>query len=94
MRRKPPRRRVSCVKREGRPRTAMVNERWSMDFVSDELYDGCRIRILTLVDNHTRESLAIRAGWRVRASDVVKVQEEVSGPRGHPEVIQVDNGPE
>ena len=94
MRRKPPRRRVSCLKREGRPETCSVNQRWSMDFLSDELYDGRRIRILTLVDNHTRESLAIGAGQRIRGSDVVKMLEEVCELRGHPKVIQVDNGPE
>ena len=36
-----------------------------MDFVSDQLYDGRRIRVLTLVDNHTRESLAVHVGQRV-----------------------------
>ena len=94
MRRKPPRRRVSCLKREGRPQTGAVNECWSMDFLSDELYDGRRIRMLTLVDNHSRESLAIRVGQRIRGHEVVKVLEEVSSRRGHPGVIQVDNGPE
>jgi len=63
MRRKAPKRRVSCAKREGRSQTTVLNERWSMDFLSDELYDGSRIRILMLVDNHSRESLVIRMGW-------------------------------
>lgn len=65
-----------------------------MDFLSDQLYDGRRIRILTLVDNHSRESLAIRVGQRIGGHEVVKVLEEVSTRRGHPGVIQVDNGPE
>ena len=95
MRTKPPKRRVSCVKREGRStETTSVNERWSMDFLSDELYDGRRIRFLTLVDNHSRESLAIHAGQRIRGQDVVTVLEAVSAHRGCPDVIQVDNGPE
>lgn len=94
MRRKPPKRRVSCAKREGRPQTTAVNERWSMDFLSDELCDGRRIRILTLVDNHSRESLAIRVGRCIRGQEVVEVLEAVSAGRGCPKVIQVDNGPE
>ena len=50
-RKKPPRRRVSCLKREVRPVASRKNECWRMDFVSDPLFDGQRIRVLTLVDN-------------------------------------------
>jgi len=94
LRSKTPRRRVSCKKREGRSHTTSVNERWSMDFMSDELYDGSRIRVLTLVDNHSRESLAIHVARRIRGRNVVEVLQSVAKHRGHPEVIQVDNGPE
>lgn len=48
LRKKPPRRRVACRKREDRPTATRKNECWSMDFVSDQLYDGRRIRVLTL----------------------------------------------
>ncbi len=65
-----------------------------MDFVSDQLYDGRRIRVLTLVDNHTRESLAIHVGHRVRSMDVVRVLEGAAGESGLPRSIRVDNGPE
>ena len=65
-----------------------------MDFVSDQLYDGRRIRVLTLVDNHTRESLALHVGRRVRSMDVVRVLERVGDVHGLPESIRVDNGPE
>lgn len=65
LRKKPPRRRVACLKRVGRPLATRKNESWSMDFVSDQLYDGRRIRVLTLVDNHTRESLSLHVGQRV-----------------------------
>jgi len=37
----------------------MTNERWSMDFMSDQPYSGCAIRIMTLVDNYSRESLSV-----------------------------------
>jgi len=94
MRKKTPRRRKACLKRELRPRTTLKNEYWSMDFMSDELYDGHRIRILTLVDNHTRESLAIHVAQRIRAIEVVEVLERVVMEHGKPQTIQVDNGPE
>lgn len=94
LRKKPPRRRVACLKRRCRPLAARKNESWSMDFMSDQLYDGRRIRVLTLVDNHTRESLAIHVGQRVRSMDVVGVLEQVVDEHGRPESIRVDNGPE
>ena len=65
-----------------------------MDFVSDQLYDGRQIRVLTLVDNHTRESLALHVGQRVRGMDVVRVLERVVDVHGRPGSIRVDNGPE
>jgi len=94
MRRKPPRRRRACVKRVLRPLAAEKNECWSMDFMSDQLYDGRRIRLLTIVDNHTRESLAIHVGQRIRGSEVVEVLQKVVTEHGRPRTIQVDNGPE
>ena len=42
-----------------------------MDFMSDELFDGRRIRLLTIVDHFTRESIAIEVGQRMRGKDVV-----------------------
>jgi len=88
LRRKPPRRRVACVKREIRPTAQAKNECWSMDFVSDQLFDGRRLRVLTLVDNHTRESLALHVGQRIRGIDVVTVMERVT--KQHGEFISKD----
>ena len=94
LRKKPPRRRVAPLKRQARPRATRKNESWSMDFMSDELYDGGRIRLLTIVDNHTRESLAIHVGRRIRGMDVVRVLDRIRAAHGLPEAICVDNGPE
>jgi putative transposase len=94
LRRKPPRRRVACVKRQIRPTAEAKNECWSMDFVSDQLFDGRRLRVLTIVDNHTRESLALEAAPRIRGIEVVLVLERITREHGFPERIQVDNGPE
>ncbi len=94
LRKKVPRRRVASVKREIRPTATSQNECWSMDFVSDQLYDERRLRVLTLLDNHTRESLALYPSQRIRGIDVVQVLEQVTRENGFPKRIKVDNGPE
>jgi putative transposase len=95
MRIKTPRRNKSCAVRGERSPARQSNETWSMDFMSDQLYSGRRFRLLTLVDNFSRESLAIQAGQRLTGDDVVQILEQVTQQRGaHPETIRVDNGPE
>ena len=94
MRRKRPRRNRSCQVRVTRPKASCTNESWSMDFMADQLFDGKRFRLLTLVDNFSRESLAIRVGTRLTGDDVVAALERVKEVRGCPQSIRVDNGPE
>lgn len=94
MRRKRPRRNRSCQVRVPRTQANRANESWSMDFMADQLFDGQRFRLLTLVDNFSRESLSIRVGQRLTGDDVVDVLEQVKEERGSPGSIQVDNGPE
>ncbi|MGC7532735.1 DDE-type integrase/transposase/recombinase, partial [Pandoraea pneumonica] len=65
-----------------------INEIWSMDFVSDALFDGRRLRALTVVDNYTRESLAIEVGQSLKGEDVVRVLDEVVAERGAPQTIK------
>ena len=65
-----------------------------MDFVSDQLYDGRKLRALTLVDVHTRECLAIWVDQGIRGDDVARTLDAVVASRGKPECMQVDNGPE
>ena len=81
---KKPRRRVSCRTREDRPEATRINKCWAMDFMSDELHDGRRIRLLTTVDHFTRESLAIDVGQRMRGNKVVSVLERVACQRKIP----------
>lgn len=94
LRRKTPRRRVAAVKREIRPAALSRNECWSMDFVSDQLFDEHRIRVLVIVENFTRECLALDASSRIHGLDVVKVLERITQAQGFPKRIKVDNGPE
>jgi len=94
MRPKKPRRHVTACRRMERPEATEVNDRWSMDFMSDQLYDGRRIRLLTLVDNFNRESLAIEVAEHIGSDRVVEVLRRLSKSRDLPKKIQVDNGPE
>ena len=94
LRRKRPRRHVTAARRMERPVAAGPNEQWSMDFVSAALFDGRRIRALTLVGNHTREALAIVVDGGIRGEHVVQAVEAVAARRGPPRLIRVDNGPE
>jgi putative transposase len=87
-------RHVTGCRRMERADATYANECWSMDFMSDELYDGQRIRLLTLVDNFTRESLAIEVGQHISGEKVAEVLSLISFKRGRPEKIRVDNGPE
>ena len=70
------------------------NQRWSMDFMSDSLYNGQRFRVLTLVDNMTRESPAIAVSRSFSGQAVAAILERLAQTTGLPQVIQVDNGPE
>lgn len=94
LRRKRPRRHVTGARREGRSEAVRINDIWSMDFVSDGLFDGRRFRALTLVDNLSRECLTIHADQSIKGTDVVELLDELAEDRGVPNAIRVDNGPE
>ncbi len=65
-----------------------------MDFVSDALFDGRRLRALTIVDAYTREALAIEVDQGIKGEQVVAAVARLALLRGAPRAIQVDNGPE
>ena len=94
MRAKRPRRHVTSCRRMERVEAEGPNEGWSMDFMSDELFDGRRIRLLTIVDNFTRESLAIEVDSHIGGYKVVEVLMRLGEERNLPRTIRVDNGPE
>lgn len=70
------------------------NHVWSWDFVSDQVENGSAFRILTLIDEHTRECLATHVAWSIRAQDVLSVLEAAMSKHGTPQHIRSDNGPE
>jgi putative transposase len=94
LRTRTPKRRVSCRTLVGRPTPEQINDCWAMDFMADELFDGRRIRVLTLVDHFSRESLALEVGQRFRGQDVARVLTRIGAQRGLPKTIRVDNGSE
>jgi len=65
-----------------------------MDFFHDQLFDGRKIRILTIVDTFTRLAPAIDVRPQFRSGDVVDTLERVTREVGCPKTIWVDNGPE
>lgn len=95
-----------CVRRRGRKRVAREarlplfapespNQRWCLDFVSDVLAWGRRIRLLCVIDAFTREALAIEVDTSLPGTRVVQVLERLVHNQGAtPEEIMLDNGPE
>ena len=76
------------------PPPERFNERWSMDFASDNTVPGRRFRALVIVDDYTRECPAIEVDTSLGGRRVVGVLEKLSETRGLPGVITIDNGPE
>jgi putative transposase len=70
------------------------NQRWSMDFVSDQLVTGQRLKCLTVVDDYSRESPGILAARSISGQLVADFIDQLSQTRPLPEVIVCDNGPE
>ena len=86
-----PKRRRSSRYRVGRATAEHANEVWSMDFVSDRLFDDRPFRILTILDCHTREALATSARTNFRAYHVVDELDRIARIRGKPRSIRADN---
>ena len=95
LRSKRPRRSKSAAHRLDRPDLDGLYQCCSMDFVADQLFDGRKFRALTLVDNFSRECLAIQPGQSLKGTDVVRILDELKVYRNIiPKRIQVDNGSE
>lgn len=88
------RKRVAHGRRQPLARPTAPNQRWSMDFLCDQLADGRRFRILTVLDELTRESLALEVDTSLPGQRVTRVLDRIAEKRGYPQVIVMDNGPE
>lgn len=91
--RKRPRRRVAASRPRPMPPTA-ANHVWAYDFVFDACANGQQIKCLTVVDEWTRECLAIDVGKSIRSGRVIEVLAQLVSVRGAPRFLRSDNGPE
>ena len=67
---------------------------WSYDFVASRTHDGPALKLLTVLDEHTRECLAIVVARKIRSHDVLEVLADLFVRHGPPEYLRSDNGPE
>ena len=77
-----------------RLRPTHPNHVWSVDFVHDKLSNGRRYKMLTVLDEYTRQALAVKVGTRMTAGDVLEVIYRLILRHGKPEFVRSDNGPE
>ena len=76
------------------PEASRPNEVWTYDFVFDRDAAGRRLKLLTMMDEFTREGLAIRIGRSFKATQVKEVLREIGTRRGYPDFLRSDNGSE
>ena len=89
-----PKRRVKAKQRDDRAEAVGPNDVWAMDFIHDPLALGKKLRILTIVDTHSRFCPATDVRFQYRGQDVVQTLERIRRKVGYPKTIRVDNGSE
>ncbi len=94
LRNKHPKRRVKATLREDRAEALGPNDVWAKDFVHDQLALGNKLRILTIIDTHSRFCPAADPRFTYRGKDVVQTLERVCAQLGYPRTIRVENGSE
>lgn len=93
IRRKPKRRLPERVK-QPLTYTTSPNQMWSIDFMSDSLQDGRKVRLLNVIEDFNRESLAVEADTSMPTLRVIRTLEKLVNERGTPSNLRMDNGPE
>ncbi len=84
---------VSSAEGPGRLRATHPGHLWALDFCHDATADGRELKFLNVVDEFTREALAIRVDRTIDADETVAVLERLAAERGAPENLRADNGP-
>jgi putative transposase len=87
-------RRRACSNRPRPQAPTMINDVWSYDFVFDACANGQQLKCLTVVDEFSRESLAIDVAGSIRSGRVIEVLSQLLSVRGAPRYLRSDNGPE
>jgi putative transposase len=88
------RKRLTRAERAPLPTPSQARERWSMDFTTDTLADGRNFRTLNIVDDFTRECVAIEVDRSLPGLRVTRVLDRLRATLGLPQTIVMDNGPE
>ena len=88
------RKRASQAAREARPPAEVVNDCWSMDFLSDSMTDGRALRVFAVVDDHSKLCTALECDISLPAQRVLRILDRAVETYGAPARIRTDNGPE
>lgn len=72
----------------------LINQNWSMDFMSDSMVNSRKFRTFNVIDDCTREALAIEIDTSISAKRVIRILDRIITERGKPKTIRTDNGPE
>jgi putative transposase len=86
--------RINRPYEEGLSQPILPNVCWSMDFMSDALEDGRKVRIFNVIDDYNRACLSNECGISMPSQRVTRILEQIIELRGKPESIRTDNGPE
>ncbi len=88
------RRKCVSLHRGPTPQPTGPNQYWAMDFVHDQLADGRKFRVLTVIDKWSRESVTLEVDFALNGDRVVAAFERLAKQRPTPKAVTVDNGPE
>ncbi len=83
-----------AVERQTLELPSSPNQVWSMDFVSDALANGRRIKVLTIVDDFSKEAIDLAVDFGISGHYVTRVLDQAARFRGYPKAIRTDQGPE
>ena len=89
-----PRRRIERDRPDPLSVPQAVNQVWSMDFMSDSLSDGRKLRTFNVIDDYNREGLAIEVAHSLPSERVIRALQQIIEWRGKPAALRCDNGPE
>ena len=89
-----PKRRIKRDKPDALSVPSMINQVWSIDFMSDSLENGRTFRTFNVLDDYNREGLAIEVGFSLPTQQVIRTLEQIIEWRGKPQALRMDNGPE
>lgn len=89
-----PKRRIKRDKPDALSVPSGINQVWSIDFMSDSLYDGRTVRTFNVIDDYNREGLGIEVDFSLPSTRVIRALEQIIEWRGKPKALRCDNGPE